>query len=402
MTPKAAKVNWPRVTREVADDLAVDASARDQAGKPPLDEVARLREAGLLSLLTAPGPGSRGTDWSTGCAVIREIAAADGSVGELVGRHYALSWSGRFFGTADTAERLEKKAVARQWLWGGALDLPEADPGLALTPADDGYLLHGRETLGAGVGVADRLILGATLDSGDVLVVQVDPAHPGVTADRPAERYGQRLVGGGSVEFDAVPVARAELIGALPRDEHAVPPAATLASLAIRLVLVHTALGIAEGALAEARDLLRSAPGSWQPAGEDGEESVVRPSHDPYVLLAYGELATLERSAAAVVDQATRALAHGLSAGQELGVEERGDIAVHVAVAEAVSAEAATGITTRLLELTAGAEAAAPTGLDRFWRNARMVTARQPAARRLRDIGDHYLNGTHPRLAFPV
>ena len=36
-----------RVTREIADDLAVDALSRDRAGKPPFDEVSRLREAGL-------------------------------------------------------------------------------------------------------------------------------------------------------------------------------------------------------------------------------------------------------------------------------------------------------------------------------------------------------------------
>lgn len=115
---------WPRVTREVADDLAADAIARDRAGKPPYDEVARLREAGLPALLTPPvlpgrnltgpasgpspdpddpgghvGGGHGGADWRTAAAVIREIAAADGSIGELIARHYVLSWSSRFFGT---------------------------------------------------------------------------------------------------------------------------------------------------------------------------------------------------------------------------------------------------------------------------------------------------------------
>ncbi|XUM01588.1 hypothetical protein ACQ86F_33820 [Streptomyces venezuelae ATCC 10712] len=91
---------WPRVTRELADDLAVDALTRDRAGKAPFDEVARLQEAGLPALLTAPGPSRRGADLRAACAVVREISAADSSVGELLAHHYALSWSSRFFGPA--------------------------------------------------------------------------------------------------------------------------------------------------------------------------------------------------------------------------------------------------------------------------------------------------------------
>ncbi|URZ99767.1 hypothetical protein NCG97_02290 [Streptomyces lydicamycinicus] len=56
-------------------------------------------------------------------------------------------------------------------------------------------------------------------------------------------------------------------------------------------------------------------------------------------------------------------------------------------------------LTTRVLELTQGADSAAdPLGFDRFWRNARVLTARVSPTTRLRDIGDHYLNGTHPPL----
>lgn len=45
------RAHWLRVAGEAADDLATDAVAREQAGKAPFDEVSRLREAGLLTLL---------------------------------------------------------------------------------------------------------------------------------------------------------------------------------------------------------------------------------------------------------------------------------------------------------------------------------------------------------------
>lgn len=397
-----------RVTREIADDLAVDALSRDRAGKPPFDEVSRLREAGLPALLTPPGPARRGIDWRTACAVIREIAAADSSIGELLARHYVLSWSARFFGTPEKADGLELRTAAEQWLWSGSTDIPDleptAGPDLTLTPADGGYLLNGCKALASGVLVADRLVLGAVCtDTGDSLIVCVDPDRPGVVADPEDDRLGQRLTGAGRISFDRVPVPADHVLGAVPRDEHAVSPFATLAPLALRLALVHVSLGTAEGALAEARDLDRAAPRGWPATGPDADTYPERLGPDPYLLLAYGELVTAAHTAAAVVESATEALARGLLAGQELGVDERADIAVLVAAAEAVTSRSAMEITTRVLELTQGADspAGAP-GFDRFWRNARILTAQASPTHRLRDIGDHYLNGTHPPLTLRV
>ncbi|MFE0652615.1 acyl-CoA dehydrogenase [Streptomyces sp. NPDC059534] len=418
---------WPRVTRELADDLAVDALARDRAGKAPFDEVARLQEAGLPALLTAPGPNRRGADWRAACAVVREISAADSSVGELLAHHYALSWSSRFLGPAaapgpvrETASggplALDVCTAEERWLLAGGTEPPRpgSGPGLTLTPAEGnggGWILDGRRSFASGVTVADRLVVGARPGgTGDLLVVLVDPAHPGVFTDAGTDRVGQRLAGAGTVTFDHVPVEPGHVLGTLPHDEHAVAPFTTLAPLALRLLLVQVGLGIAEGALAEARDISRagqSGPVPADPAGDPSEAHGTAPAgDDPYLLLAYGELATAAHAAAAVVERATDALARGLLAGWSLGPEERADIAVLVAAAETVTGRAAVHITTRVLELvdgTAGADdRGGGPGFDRFWRNARALTAPTQAAHRLRDIGDHYLNGTHARLTLPV
>lgn len=396
----------PRVVRELADDLAVDADLRDRAGKPPLDEVSRLREAGLPALLTPSGPegpcgpdgpGGRGVDWRTACTAIRDIAAADSSIAELLAHHHALSWSPRLFAAPADAAALELRAVREQWLWGGDIELPDAQTGtgLALTPAADGYVLHGRRPSTAGVTVADRLVHTARrTDSGEWAVVQVDPAHPGVSAEPAHDLLGQRLSGAGGVSYDDVPVAAHQVLGTVPVDEHEIAPFTALAPLARRLLLVQVGLGNAEGALAEARDVSRALPrpalmGALDTGGDCGP-----PPTDPYLLLAYGELATAAHTAAAVVDRATEALARGLETGHALDADERADIAFLVAAAEAVTTRSALHITTRVLELTADAPSpATDPGLDRFWRNARALTAHDSAAHRLRDIGEHYLNG---------
>ncbi|MEU6932438.1 acyl-CoA dehydrogenase [Streptomyces sp. 2RAF24] len=449
---------WPRVTRELADDLAVDALTRDRAGKAPFDEVARLQEAGLPALLTAPGPSGRGADWRTACGVIREIAAADGSIGELLAHHCVLSWTSRFLGPAAGPFDLDTRTAEEHWLLAGAVEPPRVDSspaGLTLTPAGGGaYVLDGRRAFASGVTVADRFVVGARCtETGDLLVVLVDPAHPAVFTDAGAERVGQRLAGAGTVTFDQVPVGAEQVLGALPQDEHAVAPYSTLAPLALRLLLVQVGLGIAEGALAEARDISRATQAAAPPAegargraafaadfadgfaadfaatgtsGRPGRSGLPGhsglpglsgpgfpspglvgfsgggPGDDPYLLLAYGELATAAHAAAAVVERATDALAHGLVEERGLDVEDLADIAVLVAAAETVTNRAAVDITTRILELVDPATAARPhaggQGFDRFWRNVRALTAPVSPDHRLRDIGDHYLNGTHARL----
>ncbi|MFG2331654.1 acyl-CoA dehydrogenase family protein [Streptomyces sp. NPDC048604] len=409
MRGDTAAADWRRVTREVADDLAVDALARDRAGKPPYDEVARLREAGLPARLVPPTPGGRrGAALAAACAALRELAAADGSVGELLAHHYALAWSSRLLATAETggadragdaagasrAEPVDRAAAREGWLLAGGVEPSRTGPDLTVTPARQGHVLDGRRYFASGVTVADRLVVGARCTAtGDLLVVLADPADPTVFVEPAADRVGQRVAGAGSVAFDSTPVAASQVLGRLPRDEHAVAPYAGLAPLLLRLLLVHVALGVAEGALAEARDVSRAAHAAPIP---EGAAFAAARDDDPYLLLAYGELATAAHAAASVVARATDGLTGGLAAGPGLGVEERAEPAVLVAAAEAVTGRVAVHLTTRVLELVGPAATDGATGLDRFWRDARALTAGHSPAHRLRAIGDHYLNAGLP------
>nr|WP_240979609.1 acyl-CoA dehydrogenase family protein [Streptomyces sp. HNM0574] len=396
--PREDAGDWARTARELADDLAADAADRDRAGAPPHDEAARLREAGLLGLLTPPVAGlrGRGSGWRTAAAVVREIAAADGSAGELLARHHVLSWCPRLFGPGGEGDpALEARSAREGRLWGGRF-APDPGDGVTATPAGKKYRLGGRLWCPSGVGVADVLVVCARCArTGETLVLRVDPRRPGVVTEPAAGRIGQRLTGAGTVGFDDVRVDARQVLGRVPGDEHLRSPFTALAPLAQRLMLTHVALGIAEGALAEARDISRT--GSGRPPVPDYGHGEARwlSGADPYVLLAYGELVTAARAAACVVDDATEALARGVAAGPELDADERAGIAVLVTAAEAVTTDAVLRVTARVMELTDSAPAA---GCDRFWRDARVLTTRTTSAHGLRDIGDHYLHGSHPPL----
>ncbi|MEU6285497.1 acyl-CoA dehydrogenase [Streptomyces sp. NPDC047028] len=388
-----------RVARELGDDLAADALDRDRAGKQPYDEVARLRDSGLPTVLAPPDAAGGGTDagmdWGDACAIVRRIAAADGSMGELLGRHHVLSWSARFFAAPERVSELEARAVRGQWLWAGDTGTTSADEPshlddgacLVLTPAVGGFRLNGHRTLPTAVDVADRLVLDAVSTStGETLVVLVDPHHPGVGRAPLPDRLGQRLAGAGTVHFDDVAIGADDLLGTAARDEDAVAPFATVAPLALRLMLSHVALGVAEGALTEARDHSRAASHT-RPRGSAENLLAPAPGVDADLLLAFGELALAVHSASAVVGRATAAMAETLRAGRALDAEQCADTAALVAVAEAVTVRAALVTGEGVLQI------ADADGIDRFWRNIRVLAGRGPAGPALRAIGDHFLYG---------
>ncbi|MGW0560510.1 acyl-CoA dehydrogenase family protein [Streptomyces sp. NPDC003016] len=389
------RAHWLRVARETADDLATDAVTREQAGKAPFDEVSRLREAGLLTLLTPAELSGGGADWATAYAVVREIAAADGAIGQLLGCHYFLSWSAGFFTEPALAARVERRSAAEQWCWGGGLARQELP--LTLTRKARGHVLDGRQSYSTGVLVADRLAVRAVrAGTGEPLAIVVDPAHHGVRIDPDADTFGQRLAAAGSVEFDAVPVAAHDVLGSLSTDEAVLSPLAALASPIGRLLSVQLCLGMAEGVLAEARDYSRAGRTPWHPALP--ADSL----QDPRVLTTYGELTVLTRSASALADQAREAVHAGLARGEDVTYDEYAEISVLVAMAETAASRAAQESTARALDIIGVRSTSARLGFDRFWRNARTHTLYEPVTDRLRDVGDYFLNGAHPPFVLPV
>ncbi|MFJ3139870.1 acyl-CoA dehydrogenase family protein [Streptomyces sp. NPDC086843] len=389
------RAHWLRVAREAADDLATDTVVREQAGKAPLDEVSRLREAGLLTLPAPAGSGGGSADWATAYAVVREISTADGAIGQLLGSHYFLSWSARFFADLGVARRTAERSAAEQWCWGGGFAPQE--PPLTLSRTSRGLVLGGRQSYPTGVLVADRVAVRAVRgDTGEPLAVVVDPARPGVVVDAAGDTFGQRLAAGGSVEFDDVPVGGDDILGSLSADEANLVPRAALAAPVGRLFSVQLLLGMAEGVLAEVREYSRAGHRAWQPVPSAGSPD------DPQVLTAYGELTVLTRSASALCDQALDAVRHGLERGEELTYDEYADVSALVSMAETAASRAAQESTTRALDIIGPRSASARLGFDRFWRNARTHTLYEPVTHRLRDVGDYFLNGAHPPFVLPA
>ena len=224
--------------------------------------------------------------------------------------------------------------------------------------------------------------------------------HPGVVSGTSGDTFGQRLAAGGAVEFDSVPVAADNVFGSLSPDEGVLSPFASLAAPTARLISAQFCLGIAEGLLAEVHEHGRAVRSTWQPFSPQPWPGSL--PQDPYTLTVYGELAVVARAASALAEQGVDALLRGLAQGEDLDDEECAEITVLASVAEAAASRAAQEITNRALDVVGVDAPSTRHGFDRFWRNARTHTLREPAAHRLREIGDYFLNGAHPSFILPA
>ncbi|MBO9126736.1 MULTISPECIES: acyl-CoA dehydrogenase family protein [unclassified Rhizobium] len=376
---------------EISADLASRGAELDRDGRPPLKEIVKLKNAGLLNALHAPAIGGGGLDWVDGLKLVRILARGESSIGQLLGYHFVNSqyiyWA---IEDAARANALGTETVAKGLYWGAAVN--PRDPGLTLTRRGNGYVLNGRKSFSTAARISDYINANATLD-GKIASFAVPTNRPGYIANDDWDNIGQRLSDSGSVEFRDFPVYEEDLIGA-PTEEGAAP--AVLASFntpLIQLVFVNFYLGTAEGALAQAVDYVRTTTRPWVTSG------VARAQDDPYILERVGEFTASVKAAAALADQAAGAVQAALSRGADVTARERGEAAAEAYAAKVHATNVSLDITSRVFELTGARSTAQSYRFDRYWRNVRTHTLHDPVFYKAKEVGEFVLNDKIPEVS---
>ncbi|MFI1620660.1 acyl-CoA dehydrogenase family protein [Streptomyces lydicus] len=379
---------WIGRATEVAAVLATDAVARDRAGATPYAEVQLLKDAGLVTLLGPTAHGGAGQDWTTAYRVIREVAAADGSIGQLLGYHYLWNWAARLVGTREQWEQVEAEAARQRWFFGGAVNPRDQD----VVVRDEGETLvfSGRKSFSTGSRVSDVTVLEGVLEGTDHHVFAIVPSDSdGLVFHDDWDNIGQRLTESGSVTLDEVRVPWAAAAGYVDK-EFRPRVYNTLNVPTIQLVFAHFYLGIASGALETAAVYTRTKARSWLHGGHE------RAVDEPYVLDAYGDLTAKLWAAEALADQVS---AEGQRLHEDpdaVTEQDRGAFEVRVAAVKARATDVALEVTNRIFEVTGARSTAAAEGLDRFWRNVRTHTLHDPVAYKRREVGRFRLTGDLP------
>jgi alkylation response protein AidB-like acyl-CoA dehydrogenase len=388
---KGDVVRDPIAAAEVlASDFAATAIQRDRTGGTPKRERDLLRASGLLTLTIPAELGGGGASWATALRTVRAIARADGSLAHVFGFQHLLLATVRLFGTRAQFGSLARATVEGRWFWGNALN--PLDTRVVLQPEDGEFRLHGEKSYCSGARDADQLVVSAIDARTRKLLVAAIPAdRPGITARDDWDNMGQRQTDSGSVVFESVRVRESEILS------DPGPLGSTFASmrpLIAQLTLCNVYLGIAEGALGEARAVTRERGRAWFASG------VARVEDDPYVLATLGDLWAGLEGARHVVDAAASELDRAWERGDDLRLDERGRVAVTVAAAKITATSAGLAVANRMFDSAGARATSARLGLDRFWRNLRTHTLHDPVDYKRRDVGRWYLTGDWPTPSF--
>ena len=390
-TPGASRETLFERAEELSADFGRRAAALDDEGLPPLAEIVKLKNSGLLNALQPVDIGGSGLSWVDGLRLVRIIARGESSLGQLLGYHYVnseyISWA---LDDRARARSLASETVSRNLYWGAAVN--PRDPGLVLTRRGNDYVLNGRKSFSTAARISDYINANAALD-GKIASFAVPTDRPGYIANDDWDNIGQRLSDSGSVEFRDFPVYAQDLVGEPVEPDFAGPVLPTFNTPLIQLVFVNFYLGTAEGALAAAVDYVRTTTRPWITSG------VERAADDPYILERVGEFTATLKASAALADSAASAVETALSRGHAVTAYERGAAAVEAYAAKVNSTHVSLDITSRVFELTGARSTASKYRFDRFWRNVRTHTLHDPVFYKAREVGEFVLNDTIPTVS---
>jgi alkylation response protein AidB-like acyl-CoA dehydrogenase len=377
----------PRTLAALLDALRASAPERDRAGGHAAREKDWLASAGLLTLAVPRAYGGQEAGWPVTYQTIRALARVDSALAHLVGFQCLQVVSVAVWGNAAQRERYLRGTVEHGWWWGNAVNPLDTRLRAHATP-DGGYRLDGVKGFCSGTRGSQRMTVSAhDAATGKPVFAVVPTARDGITVNDDWDPIGQRQTDSGSVSFDAVRVEADEV---LHRSESPPTPRATLRTLVSQLVLTNLFVGLAEGALAEARDYVRTHGRPWVHA------DVAHASDDPYTLQRFGEMRVRAVAAEALAERAAAALQHAWEAGDTLSADARAEVALAISEAKIVAQRAALDTGEALFDACGARATAASLALDRFWRNARTHTLHDPLDYRLRDVGRFALTGVLP------
>jgi alkylation response protein AidB-like acyl-CoA dehydrogenase len=364
-----------------AATIAASAAERDVQRRYPTTEYDALRDTGFWRLSIPVEYGGLGLGYETLMAAVIEVAAADGSLGQLPQNHFNTLERVRLAGSPAQHARIFPRVAAGAVLGNASAEPRERPPGEASTRLQrvaDGYRLTGRKVYATGALLADLVAVQARDDDGQQVFALVDRHAPGVVITDDWSSFGQRTTASGTAALDDVPVAALDVLSAGP------DPRPTY-RISAQSQLLHCAIdtGIAEGALRAAIRLAHEVHGGRGSGVTDFADDVLG-------VAKLGESWIAVRSARALVHDAAQRLEVLTDASR---LEDVLDAFYGVAAAKTVSTETALTVTATLIDVGGASSTRTALGLDRYWRDARTHTVHDAVRWKPYSIGRRLIGG---------
>ncbi|MDC4876228.1 acyl-CoA dehydrogenase family protein [Acinetobacter baumannii] len=378
------------VAQSLAQQFAQTAIERDKVGGTPKYERDLIRQSGLLSLSIPEQFGGLSGQWQDIFNVVKIFAQADSSLAHVFGFHHLLLATVRLFGNAQQWQRWYKLTAEKSWFWGNALN--PLDNRTVVKNQEDWYEFSGKKSFCSGALDSEMLIAsGVDEASGKLLIAAVPTSRSGITLYHDWDNIGQRQTDSGSSIFERV---RVEIKDMLLDPGPLSTPFSTLRPLIAQLVFVNMFLGVAEGAMLEAKRYTKTESRPWFLSG------VEHADQDPYILRHYGEFWLELETVRLLNANAITKLQEAWDIAEDLTEQQRGEVAIAVATAKVAATRTSLDITNRIFEVTGARATQASLRFDRFWRNVRTQTLHDPVEYKLKDLGLWALNDLYPKASF--
>jgi SfnB family sulfur acquisition oxidoreductase len=372
---------------DYAKSVRPGASERDASRRRPFAEIRQLRESGLLTIAVPREFGGPEVQIRTLVDVFRIISAADPAIGQIPQNHFSHLENIRVLGTLE-----QKRFFYREILDGAMFGNALSERGTAggqrnlrtrLHRRSDGWILEGRKFYSTGALFAQWLPVTALDEDGRAHVAHVPCDAPGVEVVDDWDSMGQRGTASGTTILSQVVVPDEHVVPVWRRDER---PSTRLSFGQIMHVAVD--IGIAEEALADTVDFIRTRSRAWHAGNFD------RAGDDPHTIRRIGELTVQLEAARALLWHAADTFDAILL--DPLTSEATLRLALLVASAKAAASAICVQISNDLFALAGTSSADEKWNLHRHWRNARTHTLHDPEVWKYHYIGDYVLNGREP------
>jgi len=381
LTDNEQAINRARI---LAEQAKAGAPERDRERIYPRALLEQFTQLGLGSISIPRSFGGGGLSYRTLAEVFRLISASDPSLGQIPQNHFGLIQFILGEGTAAQQQKLLQAVVSGKRLGNGGPEKNSRhtrDVQAQLTTTPEGMQLTGEKFYSTGALFADILVTTALHDGQPVMAFIPLPAD-GVNIIDDWSGMGQRTTASGTVRLEWAAVDP-DFVIPLPSAEKP-----TLRGAVSQLIQAAIDAGIAQGALDDALEFVRSSSRPWVDA------NVERNADDPYILADIGRISTELSAANALLARA----AGVLDAIDPLAITAENSARASIAVAEAkvLTTEIALRASEKLLEWGGSRATLLQHGLDRHWRNARTHTLHDPVRWKTHAIGNYYLNATQP------
>ncbi|WP_232833319.1 SfnB family sulfur acquisition oxidoreductase [Paraburkholderia kururiensis] len=379
------------VAHALAERLAQEAAQRDRERRLPHEEIEWFSQSGLWAITVPKAYGGAGATYQTLVEVVKIVAAADPSLGQLPQNHFGLVDVIALTGTDEQKRHFFGEILAGKRFGNGfsekgtknVLDLKTRVT--RDRNGDDGhYVVNGTKFYSTGALFAHYVpVLGLDEDRKGWLAY-IPKGTPGLTVIDDWSGFGQRTTASGTVVLDNVRVPASHVFPA-----HRVSDEPTLNGPLSQIIQAAIDAGIAHAALADTLRFVRERSRPWI------DSNVERASEDPLTVREVGRLHIDLHAADALLERAARTLDE--IAAQRVTTED--DVArASVAVGEAkvLTTEIALLASEKLFELAGTQATLEEHNLDRHWRNARTHTLHDPVRWKYHLVGNYYLNGVKP------